>query len=1077
MLATLFDRCMKRRGVKESDPYDWEKTDVQQAQAAAPGQQQQPVQTSVHQPVSGATNVNNNNGSANMNHHTNNNNNNLIHQTTSLVNRGPRAGADGIDGVCSEIAANVAAVVESSPEAQMYIAQIAAIKNGQKPATKPKDSGLAGQTPISRMRPDNNNGDAERENAGQRGTSTASAAGAYFTSAGDKKESTTGTMVTAGENVGGAAAASATALALAAPATAVEQASMENNTTNNIAFHIQNHLRGTGGTASASSAVPPSKRDNVGEAAGIAAGNSNLLNNNSSDGDKKRALAPLSTTVTGTSGAAIAATVKSSGSGVGTDGKAVGLLQSATDAEIRRYPALEDGIWTSSVRGLPGKAPNNAADSPDTGLSSVGGAGSMALTSDVLLRANKENKPKQQQQQNLHQAQQQFQSARATSGVLHPSSVDVVKKRQLGMRDGSASGAMTTGRLRVLTAPPISCQDLALEVEKKTGGGDPISGGLISGGSSSKRQLRNSGGSGSRICDEKRNSSSIGGTANNSSRVSNSSRDSKLMNLASTGERGSTGGGGGGGGDSDRVGDHSMTQFALIDDDNVSQQMTRGGGCGGHTLASQWKSQFDDSEETTDNEWRQEPQSPDICLSKETNLRSSSHQQQYSQSLAGAISKRRSKSGVPTGSSSSRKEQHGELRMSVAAVDGKAQQQHGMMMSGDGGGGGTGGGLQKSASSHQLQCCVHEDKATDANNNSGILGRALVLTNNCSGVAGGEDQSNSAGRGLILNQLSDQKKEKVKKRLENNKSRRGNKDGSQGMSRIEMGYAQRFANMQPMRQNSQNGAHLNIQGIEVYDNLGVLPPCWSEPALNASHLRYGLEPPFLQQAAFDDHVYHIDIRRNVCMCRAEGEQLNDFETESKYKSCPNLSTAGLGGKESDRANGSKASSPGEGDNEEEVDNGAPISGKLEIRVLKSPQPPPAKIVAEQLKKVPAEVVVLRQSKAATPQEEPKKKEHRLSRIPVAVNIDGAVVAAAVDQPTAGMIVHAAEIALPDTPPLEDLTPALRRRRRRDNTEDKYVKDVDTELNLRFVRRSRNLDDEMAAGAVATTGVAGSAMMR
>lgn len=57
--------------------------------------------------------------------------------------------------------------------------------------------------------------------------------------------------------------------------------------------------------------------------------------------------------------------------------------------------------------------------------------------------------------------------------------------------------------------------------------------------------------------------------------------------------------------------DHSITQFALIDDENVSalQQMTKGGG--GLTLASQWKSQFDDSEETTDNEWKQEPQSPE----------------------------------------------------------------------------------------------------------------------------------------------------------------------------------------------------------------------------------------------------------------------------------------------------------------------------------------------------------------------------------------------------------------------------------------------------------------------------------
>ncbi|XP_049315515.1 tau-tubulin kinase homolog Asator isoform X2 [Bactrocera dorsalis] len=59
------------------------------------------------------------------------------------------------------------------------------------------------------------------------------------------------------------------------------------------------------------------------------------------------------------------------------------------------------------------------------------------------------------------------------------------------------------------------------------------------------------------------------------------------------------------------AGDHSMTQYALIDDENVSalQQVTKGGGA--LTLASQWKSQFDDSEDTTDNEWKQEPQSPD----------------------------------------------------------------------------------------------------------------------------------------------------------------------------------------------------------------------------------------------------------------------------------------------------------------------------------------------------------------------------------------------------------------------------------------------------------------------------------
>ena len=42
-------------------------------------------------------------------------------------------------------------------------------------------------------------------------------------------------------------------------------------------------------------------------------------------------------------------------------------------------------------------------------------------------------------------------------------------------------------------------------------------------------------------------------------------------------------------------GDNSVTQMAMMDDDNVSQAMTHGG-AGGMTLHSRWKSQFDDSE-------------------------------------------------------------------------------------------------------------------------------------------------------------------------------------------------------------------------------------------------------------------------------------------------------------------------------------------------------------------------------------------------------------------------------------------------------------------------------------------------
>lgn len=54
--------------------------------------------------------------------------------------------------------------------------------------------------------------------------------------------------------------------------------------------------------------------------------------------------------------------------------------------------------------------------------------------------------------------------------------------------------------------------------------------------------------------------------------------------------------------------------------------------------------------------------------------------------------------------------------------------------------------------------------------------------------------------------------------------------------------------------------HLNIAGIENYTNLqDVLPHCWSEPSLG-NYLRRELEPPLLQQAAFDDTVSLNQIR-------------------------------------------------------------------------------------------------------------------------------------------------------------------------------------------------------------------------
>lgn len=59
--------------------------------------------------------------------------------------------------------------------------------------------------------------------------------------------------------------------------------------------------------------------------------------------------------------------------------------------------------------------------------------------------------------------------------------------------------------------------------------------------------------------------------------------------------------------------------------------------------------------------------------------------------------------------------------------------------------------------------------------------------------------------------------------------------------------------------------HLNIAGIENYTNLqDLLPHCWSEPSLG-NVLRRELEPPILQQAAFDDTVSLFELAVNICI--------------------------------------------------------------------------------------------------------------------------------------------------------------------------------------------------------------------
>lgn len=53
-------------------------------------------------------------------------------------------------------------------------------------------------------------------------------------------------------------------------------------------------------------------------------------------------------------------------------------------------------------------------------------------------------------------------------------------------------------------------------------------------------------------------------------------------------------------------------------------------------------------------------------------------------------------------------------------------------------------------------------------------------------------------------------------------------------------------------------SHLNIAGIENYSNLqDILPLSWSTPSLGNA-IRHGLEPPLVQQAAFDDTVSYAN---------------------------------------------------------------------------------------------------------------------------------------------------------------------------------------------------------------------------
>ncbi|EDW50907.1 GM26779 [Drosophila sechellia] len=168
----------------------------------------------------------------------------------------------------------------------------------------------------------------------------------------------------------------------------------------------------------------------------------------------------------------------------------------------------------------------------------------------------------------------------------------------------------TFGRLRVLTAPPMSVHDLT------TGGGHSQQVSDLTGKQDPYAATTNAAPIGINSTSTKFGSQhgQIFGLAAMPPINRRSATSTNLRPSSSASQRVNSGsaiaGGVGNGSNTARssvAGDHSVTQFALIDDENVSalQQVTKGGAL---TLASQWKSQFDDSEDTTDNEWNREHQ-------------------------------------------------------------------------------------------------------------------------------------------------------------------------------------------------------------------------------------------------------------------------------------------------------------------------------------------------------------------------------------------------------------------------------------------------------------------------------------
>ncbi|XP_076057071.1 tau-tubulin kinase asator isoform X7 [Oratosquilla oratoria] len=284
--------------------------------------------------------------------------------------------------------------------------------------------------------------------------------------------------------------------------------------------------------------------------------------------------------------------------------------------------------------------------------------------------------------------------------------------------------------------------------------------------------------------------------------------------------------------------DLSITQFALADDDNVSQPATKGGG-GGITLASQWKSQFDDSEET-DNEL------------KVDNLQSPEHKQRLT-----LLTKENKKLMSPTS--------HGPDETAVTPVQevgngvvvGSLTGDKSRRQSGGGvGSGGVGGG------GPELSRISEDDKHRSSDHHTHTQVPDVTMMGPSQAVSHGVEEVRVVTRAMG-----------GMEELEENGHARNGRGATVACLALEPGKAATLL------------SGTASQGI---------PRTWSNPQIS-SHIRPGLEPPKLHQATFTDLTYEMDLTRGVAV-RASKE--GTPPTPERRQSMPDIGVC-----EDDDANG------------------------------------------------------------------------------------------------------------------------------------------------------------------------------